>query len=888
MPCGKQFDIWKEAEQAQDRWINSKVLEKWEFTNDLNAFKRLFETATGKVLMSGEHLQPKDFKKFDIAIQTLEKDLQNPGVLSNSILKHFYVGQAHTMRNPITKSFYETLINANEFRNRHNVELMSNYNILISDLKLAIMEFKGQDTYGIAEGGFQARDIMSINSIKSKFKANKVFRDLNKHETALSKKMLEGEGVESTAQEMQAVFKFLENEGATFQDFMDRVTSGNDLILKARYKDKKAETAGYINKINNAAKAWDAIQKESQTMFIQSIKNLSDTINLKYGKKSRTAEFLIKEYDKIRSKLEKSEDGYIPHYVLDILGQSLEISERMAKSKSDTERNDILGEYVQKSQEINTNLSQRLKAKSKEPNEYFSRNPLLYASKYIEQVTQFNHNSFVDKAYTQGLQQLTKVGMKLDGKEQGAAKVYLDIFNDLYSEATNKNRRVDQSDTADNLVRLITSMQFVSKLGLSTRGALRNGTQRFLNFAYFGGLTWSDALIQFKSRPEYKKAMEDELHYHGLEFVDISKVTEGAVTASDLTAHGIDFQKGTLTFNDKETVLSMLTKGGVKLANASSIMTRALENSNRKSTFGVAFHKRAEQLRKTKEYEFVEAGSQKEKDMYRNAGNYASKMVSLLHFEYSPFGKAKILRTKPGAILGQFGHYALSFANLQAQMVKDYKRAFKAGDYTGEEAGRLVRLGLMYGLTELVGGAFDMNLTSYIQNDTLDRSLELIRFLTGDEETSKEAFYGKGLVGAAGLVPISDLIELHNLGAAAGYWNMLADEESTMGWLMGMREYDRIDNKEFLGEVGGMFSIEAERLIRRTGPAFFYKGNVFTNMVTAELGLYPGTTTLGFKTRDIRKKIMKAAQGKDTVDKSRSYKWSPYSNKAATKALDNF
>ena len=59
-------------------------------------------------------------------------------------------------------------------------------------------------------------------------------------------------------------------------------------------------------------------------------------------------------------------------------------------------------------------------------------------------------------------------------------------------------------------------------------------------------------------------------------------------------------------------------------------------------------------------------------------------------------------------------------------------------------------------------------------------------------------------------------------------------------------------------------------------------------MVTAELGLYPGTTTLGFKTRDIRKKIMKAAQGKDTVDKSRSYKWSPYSNKAAIKALDNF
>ena len=27
----------------------------------------------------------------------------------------------------------------------------------------------------------------------------------------------------------------------------------------------------------------------------------------------------------------------------------------------------------------------------------------------------------------------------------------------------------------------------------------------------------------------------------------------------------------------------------------------------------------------------------------------------------------------------------MSFANLQAQMIKDYKRAFKAGDYSGEE-----------------------------------------------------------------------------------------------------------------------------------------------------------------------------------------------------------
>ena len=883
-PCGKLFEIWEESEKAKNQWIGSEILEKWGFTNDLGAFKRLFEASTGKVLMSGEQLQPKDFKKMTVAIEKLEKDLRSPGALSSKMLKHFYVGQAETMRNPITKDFYETLINANEFRNRHNSEMMANYSSLISDLKLAMMDFKGEDTYNIQSGSFQKRDLVRLNDLKAKLKVNKTFKELNKREIALTKKMQEGEGAGSTGAEMQALFSFLENEGAVFQDFMDRVTSGNDMGLKYKYRDKKQETRGYITRINNAATSWAAIQKESSKMFIQSISNLNDTINMKYGTKSRTAEFLIEEYNKIKSKLEESEDGYIPHYVLDILGQSIEISERMAKSKSNSERDDILGEYVTKSREINTNLSQRLKARSKEPNEYFSRNPMLYVSKYIEQVTQFNHNSFVDKAFTEGLQKLTNVGMKLDGKEKDAAKVYSDIFNDLYSEATNKNRRIDQSDSADNLVRLITSLQFTSKLGLSTRGALRNGTQRLLNFAYFGGLAWKDSMAAFKQKDsEYTIAMNNELQHHGLQFVDISKVTEGAVTAADLTAHGIDFESGMLTMRDKETVLSIAARAGAKVADVSSVMTKYAENTNRKSTFRVAFHKRMEQLKKTDRYANA-TDPVIQKEMYRNAGNYASKMVSLLHFEYSAFGKAKILRSKPGAILGQFMHYAFSFANLQTQMAKDYGRAFKAGDYTGEEAGRLVRLGLMYGITELVSGLTDVNFTSYVQNDTLDRSMEFIKFLTGDEEEKREAFYGKGVAGVVGSVPISDLIELHNLGAAAGYWNMLADEKSTAGWLMGMKEYDRIDNKEFAKEFGGMFSIEAERILRRTGPAFSFNGNPLLNMVRAELGLYPGTTTLGIKTRDMRKKTLKLIKGEQEVKKQRDYKYSPYKYKGKKQA----
>ena len=101
---------------------------------------------------------------------------------------------------------------------------------------------------------------------------------------------------------------------------------------------------------------------------------------------------------------------------------------------------------------------------------------------------------------------------------------------------------------------------------------------------------------------------------------------------------------------------------------------------------------------------------------------------------------------------------------------------------------------------------------------------------------------------------------------------------------MGMKEYDRIDNVEFAKEFGGMFSIEAERILRRTGPAFSFNGNPLLNMVRAELGLYPGTTTLGIKTRDMRKKTLKLIKGEQEVKKQRDYKYSPYKYKGKKQA----
>ena len=875
MSCLKSSDLWKETDKAYKKWTESKTIEKWGYTNDLPAFKKLFEASTKKELLAGFGITHKDMKKFQVGIENLEKDLRSPGVLSTKIMRNLYVGPALSMRNPALKDFFEVLVNANEYRNSHQYNMMTGYKKMMSSLKRAILEFDGTDTSSIEMGDkTRLRDIATPSAHRRKKDVRKVFDDLNNFEKKYFTKMKNGDSV-GAVNELNLLMKFLDNEGSVFTDFIDRVVQKSESALVYKYRGQ--EKRRYINRINEAASEWRAVQDLSKDILVKSITNLTDIINLKYGRKSKVAEFLIKEYKGVANKLEEMEGGYIPHYVLDILGQSIEIKERMMEAKSDTAMDNILNEYVNATKEINTNLIQRLKAKSSKEMEYFSRNPVLYAQKYIQEVAQFNHSTFIDLAYTKGLKKFTEVIFRNPGtKEEKAAKVYQDILTDLYTRGSGKDR-VESSPEADNITRLITALQFVAKLGWSTRGALRNATQRILNFGYLGGKVWKDAVVASRTDDAYKKAMLKELDFHGLKYVDISKVTEGVVTATDLTAYGIDYEKGMLTYRDRETILENLTRKGVKLAEASSLLTKWAENTNRKSTFNAAFYKRVQQLKGTNKYSNWESEPKILDSLHRRAGNYASKITSLLHFEYSPFGKSKILTTKVGSVLGLFMHYALSFANLQVQVAKDYKNAVRAGDYFGEELGRIIRFSSIYALSEVVSILLDTNFTSYINNDTLDRAKGLVDFLDSEDddfkmiftegdlkkyikkvkksEASKEAFYGKGVVGALGVVPVSDLVEIHNLGAAAGYWKMLADEESTAGWLMGLRDYKKIDDLEFTKEVGGMFSIQAERILRRTLPAML--GNSpLTSVFRAELGLYPGTTTLGLKTRSLRKKYI--------------------------------
>ena len=166
----------------------------------------------------------------------------------------------------------------------------------------------------------------------------------------------------------------------------------------------------------------------------------------------------------------------------------------------------------------------------------------MYTQKYIQQVLQFNQSTYIDNAYAKGLSKLSEAILKGKGTDvEASAKIYRDILSDMYGTATRKNR-VDMDPTSSNILRMITSLQFTSKLGFSLRGAIKNGTQRLLNFVYFGSLMQMDTMKALKN-DDYANEVEIRLNKHGLRFADVSMVTEGAVTNTDLIANGIKMEK---------------------------------------------------------------------------------------------------------------------------------------------------------------------------------------------------------------------------------------------------------------------------------------------------------------------------------------------------------
>ena len=588
-------------------------------------------------------------------------------------------------------------------------------------------------------------------------------------------------------------------------------------------------------------------------LLMNGITEVMRTVSLKFGKDSRRAMSINEKYAKIRKDLKGAKAEYMPHYLLDMIQETTKLKDRLNEVHVDKSSDSEITKIVRKLDEISIVLSKRLSEKGKISSEYFSRNPALYITRYINDVARFNFNSYMDANYVEAMRELmvasTNDRIYLGDKDpaivqdgvQKTALAFADLIGELHSVAT---AGVPMEEGTRKIVRIITALEFTSKMGLSARGAMRNATQSLQNYVYFSHKIRKDSKEWMKGSSRNQSIIKEEMAKHGLLFEDISKVTEGALSEYDINKDiNVDYTDGQLSYNQDHKVLNKIVEVTTKAADISSVMTKYVENYNRKSTFTIAFadmHRRLEVLP-----EFSPSGKDAkaiEKDngkMRRLAGNHAAAMVEKIHFEYSPWAKSKWHRSAAGAVTGQFQHYALAFINYQANIVRDAGRAVRAGDWNGPEIGRTVRLAMLYGIGAGFSAATNAGFTHLLQNDTYERGKHLYDYFFGDEDVKKEAFFGKGpLVGMfAGPLP-SDIITWINIGFVKSGSEMLDNMSEVTQVLTGLQDWSDITDEELMDRGKRTLSPALTRFWGDTKPALTTQGSL-SKAFLIETGLYP-------------------------------------------------
>ena len=238
----------------------------------------------------------------------------------------------------------------------------------------------------------------------------------------------------------------------------------------------------------------------------------------------------------------------------------------------------------------------------------------------------------------------------------------------------------------------------------------------------------------------------------------------------------------------------------------------------------------------------------------RKSSNFAANAVKELHYEYSSFGKPKLLRTAGGSIFGQFATYSVNFWNYQYKIAQEAKDSMLAGDWSSQEAFRLYRLGTLYSVINgMISPLTNTDIGNLIQHDTYGRIKNIVDAMSSDPEQRKKAFFGKGpIIGTVGGPFVSDLVTLGNV---FGIYDILGngklDEHSALGYLAGYQDYaDKRDTGK-LYDLARVLNTQVARTVFVTAPRM-YNGAGLGTLAALELGLNPSKELKERKARIIR------------------------------------
>ena len=409
------------------------------------------------------------------------------------------------------------------------------------------------------------------------------------------------------------------------------------------------------------------------------------------------------------------------------------------------------------------------------------------------------------------------------------------------------------------------------------------------------GLQWYDGKSRTSNAWDAFKGDKD---------VNVSEQSRGALEE----AHALDRnlyvdQNGDLRIREGERITEKAAAATSYVSKKAGFMHKIVEDWNRNRTFKVGFalaHGNLMQsdkgwlarkvlvndidaikASKGQDYsvnykdvieKFGSAHEKKVADWIENAAGQMAYNATLdLHFEYSKWAKAQAIRirgTESGPVqfakagLGQFSHYRFNMMNLMWNWAKEGGISMRAGDFTSQEAFRMMRFGVLQSMLLGATVAGRVNLIKLMPNDVLETGDAMFAWLTANKEKIEsgevtketqewldEATHGAGGKYFLGpnypildkILSISELaghLESNdpraNLGGNRSVWSGEAFDRSVdiaVNKGENQEKYERLHT----------YNSQAARFLAYTKPMFTGGGGIM-DAVSLELGLFPSKT----------------------------------------------
>ena len=729
------------------------------------------------------------------------------GTLANSFSTSLWQTSKFAKKDPVIANLLGNMQRTQRAYSEYSSETGVSIKLILDDITEAAIN-KGMDEQQIKN---KQKELSELNELYAKAKVAQVnndadWKNLHREYIAKENELMNGAYGSLVKKFVNIVEKDIPEITRTMEKKKDADVPKSELLLelKKRYPEENALLSAVSRYVDASDNLYTILENGAKKHIDSMVRRLEETGRVQSSRQLKAIQKKLNE-----TILPNRESGFYPHYTrdfnitfmegymakIDKLQDAMNPYNLTTKTKSVREAINDIDLYIS-----NHNKN---RAKDKDGNFIFeyNKNPFEVLSAYANDVTRFNLNSFMSSHYLDALSSIEKI-YKTNGNAQEYALNISKYIQDMHV-AYNGNSQ--NSVSTSNVTRTLLSFEFISKLGFNLRGAARNYTQRLLDFVVFGSPFWGG---QQKRINDYlkKQGIEDSeltgiLEKKGILFEEASPELIGTVVKQPVNElNMVEYDEATNKFKYvKKSKMESFANVASKIASVTSVFHRAAENMNRKKTFRVAFGQMHKFLNtvdfKSKLAAEGKTDKQIQQKIQRLAENYAINMTVLNHFDYSQYAKSPFMRTKLGALVGQFQHYSFEFFEKNIGILKEAKADVKNGNVLKsvlkqnggmQGVSQAYRMSLAYFIAPTIAAAITgINFSNLIQHDTAERVKRLATMLTGDEEEKLAATYGKPFA-ASVLGPFMDTVI--DVGMMLEFNDMAPD--SIKNYFAGYEKYD--------------------------------------------------------------------------------------------------